>query len=285
VYKRQELGYNPKTGLYDELSELKKKIEEFPADIEKKLVGLATNGIAYKERIEELENELKRVEIIATAKAVVVPEGKGIFWTNKIEALEQKYKEEIAELKNSVWFDYKQENGKKACIHIPNLYKRVDENRDVLRELNQIVKGINYDLSVRKIFEPNIYNHYSERLAELGRKLSGGKKPKGKESQTVLQSGEHTFRPSLVTEKERMKSMSYNSGDSKPEEPKYILSADGYCLNPKKLISEFRKLMECVCSTCSNKPYDSPQCSVFMKGCKLYEFRRIWEQKLQEGEA
>jgi len=54
----KELGYNPKTGLYDKFS--------------------------------ELVNELKRIEIIATAKAVVVPEDKGIFWTNKVSELEQK---------------------------------------------------------------------------------------------------------------------------------------------------------------------------------------------------
>jgi len=43
----------------------------------------------FENRISELEHELKRVEIIANAKAVVVPEGKGIFWTNKISELEK----------------------------------------------------------------------------------------------------------------------------------------------------------------------------------------------------
>ena len=46
--------------------------------------------------------------------------------------------------------------------------------KEVLRELNQVVKGINYDLSIRKLFDNNIYNHYSERLAENEKKLDGG---------------------------------------------------------------------------------------------------------------
>lgn len=51
--------------------------------------------------------------------------------------------------------------------------------KEVLRELNQIVKGINYDLSIRNIFGQDIYNHYSERLAENEAMFKGDRQPGG----------------------------------------------------------------------------------------------------------
>ena len=39
----------------------------------------------------KIENQIAELRILAKAKAVIVPEGKGIFWTNKIEALEKKF--------------------------------------------------------------------------------------------------------------------------------------------------------------------------------------------------
>ncbi len=47
--------------------------------------------VTHDEKITELVQKLSEVSIKASAKAVIVPEGKGIFWTDKIEALEKNW--------------------------------------------------------------------------------------------------------------------------------------------------------------------------------------------------
>lgn len=42
---------------------------------------------ALNKEIEELKDQIAVINVLANAKAVIVPEGKGIFWTNKIEEL------------------------------------------------------------------------------------------------------------------------------------------------------------------------------------------------------
>jgi len=97
----------------------------------------------FENRISELEHELKRVEIIATAKAVVVPEGKGIFWTNKISELEKnienwlkrlsddqiKIENKIAELKQKFIVS----NGKE--INLDSVGHSIEKHREEIKKV------------------------------------------------------------------------------------------------------------------------------------------------------
>ena len=149
------------TGIKISIDELKDKISELEKKFSDKCYCYADNP-----RIEKLELDRK-----AQTKQIE-------YWGERIEKLESHYKEhfekgfhhkQIDELKEQVeqlkGYTYNQSDDK---------WHTINNIEEVLRELNQIVKGINYDLNIRKLFGSDIYNHYSERLAENERKLEGG---------------------------------------------------------------------------------------------------------------
>lgn len=72
----------------DYIEKIKKEVEEVNYTIElikEKMIK------PNSDLLEELQDKVAMNSILANAKSVVVPEGKGIFWTNKIESLERNW--------------------------------------------------------------------------------------------------------------------------------------------------------------------------------------------------
>lgn len=75
--------------------------------------------------------------------------------------------------KDTVWFNYKDENGKKVSIHIPNLYNRLDEmGKKIFRRGNiEEVLREDYKFKIEKLPDNELKKHYKGLLEKLDSKM------------------------------------------------------------------------------------------------------------------
>jgi len=159
VAKEKEHFYNVFKRVFG-ISDLEKKIDELYAE----WTGLENDNDQLEQRIEKLEAS----SAPHTENSLDITElyNRELKWDGYSKYINKT----IAELKEQIDYAYRVSEGIDKFLAL----SRIKTLEKVLRELNQIVKGINYDLNIRKLFGSDIYNHYSERLAENERKLEGG---------------------------------------------------------------------------------------------------------------
>ncbi len=137
--------------------------------------------VTHDEKITELVQKLSEVSIKASAKAVIVPEGKGIFWTDKIKALEKNWnlhiqsesrihddqKKQFSELRKDLYTVLQARNWNSEVIY---------DNREVLREFIDF----HWTLETQgQTHEKDLtWDEKYDKHAELSKKLSGESKVK-----------------------------------------------------------------------------------------------------------